>query len=200
MMVAQHRVLGGAMRCGKTTQARLLCTDKTTLVSSDAIRKNVRSQLTKDVRHPLFAWEEIRALKGDAWSKEHREYAQKLTDMFINESRSLEPYIRKKISESTGELLVEGSHILPKFAIEIADRSHIVYVIDSSQDQYVRIAKAQNKPESDYHYVEAWSHFNRTFGEYIQKQCKLYGVRCYDIADLGFEKTMSVIATTLTRK
>lgn len=194
------RVIGGAMRCGKTTQARLICTDDLILISSDMVRKNARLQLVKDVRHPLFAWEEVRVLKGEAWSKEHRERAQELTDIFINESRSLEPYIRKRISESTGDLLVEGSHILPKFALEIADRAHIVYVVDSSQDQYVRIAKAQNKPESDFHYVEAWSHFNRAFGEYIQKQCKLYGIRCYDIADLGFEKTMSTIATTLARK
>lgn len=199
-MTTLHSVLGGAMRCGKTTQAKLICADDVALVSSDTVRKKVRSQLTKDIHHPLFAWEEVRTLKGDAWSKTHRDDADKLTDIFIRESQSLEPYIRKKISETTGDVFVEGSHILPKFALEIADRSHIVYVVDSSQDQYIRIAKAQNKPESEYHYVEAWSHFNRAFGEYIQKQCKLYGIRCYDIADLGFEKTMSVIATTLTRK
>lgn len=196
-----NRVLGGAMRCGKTTQAKFIIRDDdATLLSSDVIRKKVRSKLVKDIHHPLFAWEEVNALKNEAWAKEHREHANKLADVFINESRSLESYIQKSISESSGNLLIEGSHILPKFALKIADIAHIVYVIDTSHDQYMRIAKAQNKPENDYHYVEAWSHFNRAFGLYIQKQCKLYGIRCYDIADLGFEKTMSMIAATLATK
>lgn len=194
-----HKVLGGAMRCGKSTIIKHLCADEDLVrISTDQIRKSARSRFKKDVRYPLFAWGTVDALKGDAWVEKHTHSADELVDLFTDEARYLQPYITKTVNETPGELLIEGSHILPKFALTLTDMAHITYIVDTSPDQYIRIAKAQNV--KDIHYVEAWSHFNIAFSIYLRKQCKLYGIRCFDIADLGFEQTIALVTTTLATK
>ncbi|MEO5950676.1 MAG: hypothetical protein ABIQ04_04465 [Candidatus Saccharimonadales bacterium] len=196
-----NKILGGAMRCGKTTLAKNICLETNlTRLSSDLIRKKIRSQLEKDSSHPLFAWSTIDSLRGSAWEKKHSENTDELVNLFINEATALQTFIKKEINDTKGDFLLEGSHILPRFALTVTDIAHITYVIDSSPDQFERVARAQKSPDKDFHYVQAWSYFNRAYGKYLQKQCKLYGIRCFDIADMGFEKTMATVAATLTTK
>lgn len=194
-------ILGGAMRCGKTTLAKKSCLTNTVFhLSSDAIRKTVRAQLQKDTTHPLFAWGTIDSLKGTDWEDMHSHRTDELVALFIEEATALQPFLEKNIKQTGGNVLLEGAHILPKFALQIADMAHITYVIDSSPGQYERVAISQKSPIKDFHYVQAWSYFNRAYGEYLQKQCRIYGIRCFDIADMGFEKTMATVAATLAVK
>src|SRR5664279_2084388 len=168
-----NKILGGAMRCGKSTIVRHLCADEDmTRISTDLIRKKTRSQLEKDISNPLFAWGVVDALRGEAWANKHIDDADELVRLFIREIKALQPSILTTVSRSNGDLIIEGAHILPQFALKLTDIAHITYVIDSSPDQYIRVAMQQKTPSKNIHYVEAWSHFNRAYGRYLQKQCK----------------------------
>ena len=195
------KIIGGAMRCGKTTLVKRIYTElNISHISTDLVRKAARQQANRITESSLFAWEEVDVLKGDVWAKKHIQEADYLAALFTDESRLLEPYILDRLRSEKGNYTLEGSHILPDFALTITDIAHITYIIDTSSDQYKRIVMQHKTPDKDVKYIQAWSYFNRAYGEYIKSQCKIYGIRCYDIADYGFEKTMSMITSTLTAK
>lgn len=184
-----HKVLGGAIRCGKSTLAK---STGLPVLSTDSIRRDARREIT-DPTHPLLAWSEVDKLKGQEWADRHTKGAHELAMLFIQEARSLEPFIRTSLETVGEDVLIEGAHILPDFALSLSDPRHIVYIIDTGEDQYKRVARQQKNKPNEIEYVEAWSHFNRALSDYLRLQCQLFGVTYYDISDEGFDETIEAV-------
>ena len=184
-----YKILGGAIRCGKSTLAK---TTGLTVLSTDSIRREAREHIT-DTSHPLLAWSEVDRLKGKEWADRHIRGAHELTMLFVEEARSLEPFIQKSLEATDENTLIEGAHILPDFALKLSDPRDIIYIIDTSEDQYKRVFRQQQNEPDELEYVHAWSYFNRALSDYLRLQCQLFGVTYYDISDEGFDETIEAV-------
>lgn len=184
-----YKILGGAIRCGKSTLAK---TTGLPVLSTDSVRRDARKEIT-DPAHPLLAWSEVDKLKGQEWADRHKDSAHELAMLFMQEARSLEPFVRTSLKTMDEGVLIEGAHILPDFALSLSDPRHIVYIIDTSEDQYKRVSRQQKNKPDEIKYVEAWSYFNRALSDYLRLQCQLFGVVYYDIAEMGFDETIEAV-------
>lgn len=193
--------IGGSSRCGKSTLARAVRrTADAQAVSGDAFRDALRKS-TEPGTIPIL--HQPRAEKT-ADEQEFIDYHTLRTDEEIVKKREqaslvwsfLANYLVTINRESHDNVVVESIDVWPDLIAINGLRHRAVFMVDTSMQQWERIAATRGKDNGDWMHannysdarIEAWSAFNVRRSEMIKGLCQEHDYPYVDLAEVGFEE------------
>jgi hypothetical protein len=195
--------IGGSSRCGKTTLARAVRRnmDVQTL-SGDALRDTLRKSTSADTLPELHR-QRAETIPDE---QEFVDYHTLRTKEEITKKRAqaslvwsfMKNYLVTVNRESTtDDVVVESIDVWPDLLAVSGLRHRAVFMVDTSMQQWERIAATREVDPHDWMHannysdarIKAWSVFNVQRSELVKGLCDEHEYPYVDLAETGFEQS-----------
>lgn len=197
-------LIGGSARCGKSTLSRTVRqTTSAQSLSGDAFRDALRKSTAFGTIPELHQPRAEKIPEEQAFIDYHTRQAQEEIAKKRSQALLMWGFLESYLITTSREgesAVVDSIDIWPDLLAASSLHHVAVFLIDTSTQQWERIAATRGQDTTDWMHangysdarIQAWSTFNAHRSERIAKLCDQHGYPYVDLAETGFEEGQRV--------